>query len=151
VRLAHDHQLDAVEAVGSQRRRSGEARMNRDRAQVGVEAERFSDCKQALLGAIRRPGLIPLRSADCAKENGIGTAGGRDGLRWERCAAGLERRPANERLGRVKRVSELLADGVEHPDALSHDLRPDAVARHHGYRRAHDQDRVTTCVAWVAS
>ncbi len=73
--LAHDHDVEAGDHLGLQRRGRGELRIEHRGAQVGEQRERLADAEDALL----RPQLprqrVVARSADGAQQHGVGGIG----------------------------------------------------------------------------
>src|SRR5262249_5969391 len=68
--LADDNQVDALEDFRLEAGAIDQGREERDRAQVGEEAEPLAQAEERLLRPHRRLGVIPIRPADRAEEDG---------------------------------------------------------------------------------
>src|SRR5947208_9034270 len=87
--LADDHQVDAVEDLGPERRGRDELRPGANGPQVGVEAERLPESEERLLGANRRRRVVPLGTADGTEQDRVGATRALELGRRQRRAAGI--------------------------------------------------------------
>ena len=127
--LAHDGDVDALDDLGAQGGGPGQRAEDLDRAQVGVEAQLLADAQQALLGAgLGAVGGVPLGAAHGGEQHGVARAGDVEGLGGQGVAGSVDGAAADEGLLEAELGTVLSADGLEHLDALGHDLRADAVA-----------------------
>src|SRR5580693_343922 len=78
--FAHKIDVDVAGAVGSQRRKSAEWRMQINRAQVDIQPKRLAQRQQAGFGALCERHRVPLRSANGSKKDGVGGAASRERL-----------------------------------------------------------------------
>ena len=98
------------------------------RAQVDEQTQCGAQTEQCLLRTLCTRHIVPLRAADCTKQNGIRVLADLDSLIGQRDAVLVDRAAACEDLLKTKLVAELLADLIEHEHSLGYDLRADAVA-----------------------
>lgn len=124
------HVKAALDEVGTDGRGAGERGIADAWAQIGEEAEMFSQRQQsAALGLLIGRELFPLRAADAAKEDGIGLLAGFHGLFGERLAHGINGGTADEFVVVVEAEAGTAGDGVEDAKGLGHDFRADAISR----------------------
>ena len=121
-----------VEQLGSDRGGRHEGRVDRDRAQVRVQAEAAAQGEQGLLGANGRAGVGPFRPAHGAEQDGVRRVARLDVLGSDRDPVRVDRDAAGE---------DLRPDGVEpepppgrldDPPRGLDDLGADPVARDRG-------------------
>ena len=103
--------------------------MDRDRAQVGEQAEPAAQGEERLLGPDRRSRVVPLRPADRAEEDGIGRGAGIDVVGPDRHAVGVDPGSAHDELRPFEREAEGRPGRFEHAPPGCQHVRPDAVAR----------------------
>ena len=65
--LSYDDHVDAVQVLGFEGCCVPELRVDLDGADIGEEVELLAEGEQALLGADRGLGVVPLGPANCAK------------------------------------------------------------------------------------
>ena len=143
--LADDEQVDAVEQLRPERRRGHERRVDRDRAQVGVQPEPAAQGEQRLLRADRRRRVGPLRTADGAEQDGVGRPARLDVLGSDGDAVGVDGDAAGEDLRPVDREPEPLCRRRRRPAAPPR--RPRARPRRPGSWRCDSAGRSLSVVA----
>ena len=70
--LAHKNQIDALQALGAQRRGRGKRWMHAHRTQIRVDSQFLAEAEQALLGAQARIWIVPARATHGAQQDGVG-------------------------------------------------------------------------------
>src|SRR5690606_10723348 len=139
--LTDEEQVDVLGALGLEGRGVLEAGDHLDGADVREEAEVLAHAEQALLGAHRGAGVVPLGAADGAEEDGVRALEGAQGLLRQRGARLVDGDAADELLVVLEGVAELLGDRVEDLARGADDLGADAVAGEEGDLRSHDASR----------
>ena len=128
--LADEHHINALDDLGTKRRRTGQRIVNLDGTKVGIEAELLADTQQALLRTRgRRVGRIPLGSADGCQQHGVRCLRCRKSLSRQRVSTHINRRAANQVILKGKLHAGTLAHRSQHLLALGNDLGANAVTR----------------------
>ena len=126
--LAHDHDVEAVDAVALQRGGVGERRVADRRAEIGEELEILAQAQQACFGALLVRHTVPFGTADGAEHHGIGLKRAPHGLIGNRLAMGIVGAAADEvGLGLDASVTTRIDPGDDALD-LGHHFGADAVA-----------------------
>jgi len=137
--FANEEHVGALDDFGLQRRQMNQGRLHARWAQVGEGSERSAQAQNRLLWSDRRPGIVPLRSADRAEQHRVAAFGHRDGLFSNSNSILINRRPADQVLSEPKLVRLARLDSPQHSDGFGPNLRPNTVTR---------QDSNTVCSHW---
>ncbi len=130
--LAKDQYVHPCHDLGPQRRPFDEARVGPYRTQIRIQAELLSQCKKAGLGACCRLGVIPLRAADGAEENGVGHTAGLQRRLRQRAPVSVDGGPTHGVLGERETLPGDTGKAFEHLAGFPNDLRTDAVTGEQG-------------------
>ena len=132
--LAHDQQVDTVEALGFQGRAVGEYGVHGDGTQIRVYPEQRPQREETRFRSQVAGRLIERGVAHRAQQHGIGTLHGGARLGRQRIAGGSHSRGADGKTREGDLHLEALAHRLEHPLRLGDHLGADAVARQDGNR-----------------
>ena len=127
--FAHEIDVHVAGAVGPQRRKAPERRVQIDRAKIDVQPQRLAQRQQTGFGALGERHGIPLGSADGAEQNGVGGPASRERFGGEGFARRVDGASAERELGEVELVAEFRGAFLQHAHGDAHDFRADAVAR----------------------
>ena len=122
-----------MQDLGLEGRAIDEGRKELDRAQVGKEAETLAQAEERLLRPHRRLGVVPLRPADRAEEDGVGAAAEAQRRVRQGGAELVDRGAADDHLleGELNPVAP--ADRFQHTHGLGGDFGADPVAGKDGH------------------
>ena len=126
--LAQDQDVGAGPDLGTQRRRRVERGVGGDGAQVGEELERRSQAEQRVLGPGGCRGIIPLRTAHGAEQDGVGGTACLEGGSRQRVTGRVDRGTADQLLVPAHLESEPRSGGLDAASRHVADLRADPVA-----------------------
>src|SRR6266550_9446117 len=120
--------------------------MHTHRPQVRVDLQLAPQSKQSLLRPLLRGGIVPARTTDGAKQNGVGRSAKLDRLGRKRSASYIERAAADQAFTQLDLVIPPRGDRADHADAFGYYFRSDSIARQQG-----DRQRVHTRLECVDS
>jgi hypothetical protein len=129
--LAHDQQVDIVEALGAQRRCVDERPVDRDRPEVREQSEPAAKREQRLLRTDRRVRVGPGGPTHRAEEDRVRPGAHGNVLVADGGAIRVDRGTADRQLVPPEGEPGPLGDRLEHGARGADHLRSDAVARDH--------------------
>lgn len=135
--LTHDEDIQACDDFRLEAGGLGQLRVQQRRAQVAEQAQLRTDLQQATLRADGRVDCVPLRTANGAEQNRIGSTGTCQGLVGQRYAVTVDGGTAQVIEAQLEAQRVLVVGQVQHLDRLSHDFRANAVTRKNQNLLAH--------------
>ncbi len=139
--LTNEHQVDAVEHFGLDRRRVDERLQDAHRPQVRVNTELLAQLEQAGLGTQLRIRCRPLRAADRAQQNRIRAEACVERGPRQRVVVLVDGDTAEIRFLQLEAMAELVTDRLQRLDAFRDDFGADAVATQYRDMRLHAATR----------
>ena len=125
--FAHDHDVEARDDFGLERRGVGEGGIDHRRAQVGEELHLLPEAQEGTLGPHGKVEFVPARTTDGAEENGVNRLRPLQGVVGQRRAVGVDAGAADEGFGDVDVETVFPVEPVDHAPRGVHDLRSDSV------------------------
>ncbi|GAF25471.1 FOG: EAL domain [Moorella thermoacetica Y72] len=128
-----DNQVGAGDYFLLQGRGLHQGIIEKSRAQVGIEAQFFTQGQQGCrLRALCRGQGIPFRTAYRPQEHGIALAAEFQGLRRQGYPPGIDSSAAYQRFGKLEFNTHPAADCLQDLDGLGDDLRADTITGQNG-------------------
>ena len=126
--FAHDHDVEARDDIGLERRGMREGGIDHGRAQVGEEFHLLAQAQQRPLRPHGKVEFVPARTTDGAEENGVDRLRPLEGVVGQRRAVGVDAGAADEGFADVDVETVFPVEPVDHAPRGVHDLRSDPVA-----------------------
>ena len=128
-----NHEVGSAQQLFLQRRLMQQAIEGGNWAHIGIESQLLAHSQQSRLGPhLCRRVVIVLQIAHGSKEHGIGSHAGLMGSFGIRVTNSLDGMGTTDGLFVSKMMAALCSNGIEHGNALLHDLRAYTVARKDG-------------------
>ena len=126
--FAHDHDVEARDDIGLERRGVREGGIDHSRAQVGEEFHLLAQAQEGALGPHGKVEPVPAWTTDGAEENGVNRLRPLEGVVGQRHAVGVDAGATDEGFPDVDVETVFPVEPVDHAPRGIHDLRSDPVA-----------------------
>src|SRR5262249_50159844 len=134
--LAHENQIHVLQDLGLERGGGDQSRVDRDRAQVGKQAEQSPQIQKPLFRTHRRL-RIPLGSPDGADQHRRRAEAEVQGGRRKRSPGAIDGDASDRRLHQLELMAKTKSDRLQNPASLADYLRSDPVTGQHRNQRSH--------------